>query len=96
MNGAAEEISPGIVVLSGSRRSTGHTAASPGLRRTRAPIASSIRSVWSRLAWGSTATVGPSCAYSPARRTHDFTWALATGSAQRTARKSPPSTTTGA
>ena len=47
---------------------------------TRAPIAASMRSVWSRVTAGSTTVVGPSSAKSPARRIADFTWALATGS----------------
>jgi hypothetical protein len=34
--------------------------------------------VWSRLGCGSTTRVGPPSARSPARRTADFTWALAT------------------
>jgi signal transduction histidine kinase len=51
-------MSPGTANRSGARRSAGHTAASPGDRRTRAPAAASIRSVWSRLGCGSTAAVG--------------------------------------
>ena len=51
----------------------------PGWRGTRAPAARSIRSVWSRVASGSTTVVSPS-ASSPASSTHDFTCAEATGS----------------
>jgi hypothetical protein len=83
-------MSPGIVVRSGASPSTGHTEASRGPRRARAPIASSIRSVWSRLGCGSTAVVGPSCAKRPAKSTHDFTWALATGSSHRTGSSPSP------
>ena len=48
-------------------------------RRTSAPNAPSMRSVWSRVGTGSTTVVSPS-AKSPAISTADFTCALATGS----------------
>jgi hypothetical protein len=43
----------------GFSASAGQTAGSPAFRRTRTPAASSMRSVWSRLGFGSTTTVRP-------------------------------------
>ena len=61
-NGAAELGSAGTVTRSSASRSTGHTEISPRLRSTRTPACRSSRSVWSRVAIGSTTTVGPSLA----------------------------------
>ena len=62
---------------------------------TSAPIAESMRSVWSRDAAGWWSTVRPS-ARSPARSRADFTWALATGSAYSMPWRVPPEKTSGA
>ena len=79
-NGAAELGSDGTVICSSFSRSAGQTEISLLRREIRTPAWRSMRSVWSRVATGSTTTVGPSLAYSPASRMHDFTWAEATGS----------------
>ena len=60
MNGAAEEKSPGTSTVPSSSRSTGQTDALFCRRRIRAPAASSIGSVWSRVGSGSTTVVSPS------------------------------------
>ena len=79
-NGAADEKSPGTRTSSRCSVATGETATRPGRRSTGAPASRSIRSVWSRVGTGSSTTVTPRAAKRPARRTHDFTWAEATGS----------------
>ena len=79
-NGAADEKSPGTTTSSRCRLATGDTATRPGRRSTGAPAWRSIRSVWSRVATGSSTTVTPRSAKRPASSTHDFTWAEATGS----------------
>ena len=88
---AADEKSPGTEIRSGASRSAGRTAirrtgplctaatARSSVTSTSAPAAASMRSVWSRVAAGSTTWVSPS-ASRPAISTHDLTWALATGS----------------
>ena len=70
----------GDLDLAERERSAGDTVTLVARTTTCAPAAASIRSVWSRVGAGSTTVVSPS-AKSPARRMHDFTWALATGSA---------------
>jgi hypothetical protein len=75
---AAELMSAGTRIASRLNASTGSTDTARPSRRTVAPAAASIRSVWSRLRCGSTTVVVPS-ASSPASSTHDFTWALAIG-----------------
>ena len=79
-NGAAEEKSPGTSTSPSERLVAGLIVTLVARTATCAPAAASIRSVWSRVGAGSTTVVSPS-ASRPARRTHDFTWALATGSA---------------
>ena len=79
MNGAAAEKSPGTTTSSSRRLDAGSTETEDGRRRTRAPAAASISSVWSRVGAGSTTVVCPS-ALMPASRIADFTWADATGS----------------
>ena len=78
MKNAAEEKSPGTGTSPASSRSAGETISHSSSRRIEAPIAASIRSVWSRVQIGSWMEVSPS-ASSPASSRQDFTWALATG-----------------
>ena len=78
MKKAAEEKSPGTGTSPASRRSDGEMVRTSSSRRSEAPMAASIRSVWSRVAIGSRMAVSPS-ASSPASNRQDFTWALATG-----------------
>ena len=78
-NGAADEMSPGISTSSSRSVSARSTETLVGRRVTRAPARSRRRSVWSRVAIGSTTVVRPSD-WTPARSTADFTWAEATGS----------------
>ena len=78
-SGAADEKSPGTSTSPRRRLAPGSTVTEPGRRRTLAPAASSMSSVWSRVGTGSTTVVAP-CAVRPARSTADFTCALATGS----------------
>src|SRR5205823_4541007 len=77
-DGAAAETSPGTRISSKRSRPAGSTVTDAGLRRTRAPAASSISSVWSRVGAGSITVVAPS-ALRPASRIADFTCADATG-----------------
>ena len=79
-NGAADEKSPGTSIEKGLSDWAGQTLISLPTFVTRTPAARSIRSVWSRVASGSTTIVGPSSAKRPASRIADLTWALATGS----------------
>ncbi len=76
---AAELGSPGTRTRSSTSSSVLVTVTERPLRWTLAPALSSIRSVWSRLRSGSVTVLAPSAA-SAASSTHDFTWALATGS----------------
>jgi hypothetical protein len=78
MKKAAEEKSPGTGTSPASRRSAGETISASPSRRIEAPIAASIRSVWSRVQSGSWIVVSPS-ASNPASSRQDLTWALATG-----------------
>src|SRR5205807_4971413 len=55
----------------------GRTTTPSAVALTSVPIARSSRSVWSRVATGSTTVVGP-LAESPASRSALFTWALGT------------------
>ena len=84
MRKAALEMSPASSVSSGARgvRCGKATApwAPPPRGLTCAPMAASIRSVWSREGPGSVKAHGPS-AESAARMRQLFTWAEATGSA---------------
>ena len=80
MRNAAELGSPGTTISSGGVSSSQLTTVTwRPLRFTVTPNAVSMRSVWSRLSDGSPIVVAPSAA-SAASITHDFTWALATGS----------------
>ncbi len=75
---AADEKSPGTVKSSGCSSLPGcRTMVSPCVTRS-APIAASIRSVWSRAGPGWTTAVAP-LACNPANKIALFTWALATG-----------------
>ena len=76
---AADEGSPGTTIRSSSISSTGDTRTTRPSRVTGTRARRSMRSVWSRLGIGSVTDVSPS-AKSAATRTHDLTWALATGS----------------
>ena len=76
---AAEDRSPGTVTWSSSSSSTFVTATRGPRRSIPTPARASRRSVWSRLGVGSVTATSP-WASSPAIRTHDLTWALATGS----------------
>ena len=87
--------SPGTSRSSGARRSARPTADRPREVFTSAPIARSIRSVWSRVGMVSTTSVNPS-AYRPASKMADLTWALATGvSYSMPCRPGPPPTRSG-
>lgn len=72
----------------GSGSTTAPDVTRPSPRSMRAPAASSMTSVWSRVGSGSITVVGPS-ARSPASSRQDFTWALATGSSYSTSRFRP-------
>ena len=95
MNGAADEKSPGTRTASSDSRSARSTETDAGVRRTRAPAAASISSVWSREGACSMTVVRPA-APRPASSTADFTWALATGSSYSIPCSCAPRTTKGA
>ena len=76
---AAEEMSAGTSTSSSFRFGLGQIVTAPSPRSIFAPAASSMTSVWSRVASGSITVVGPS-ARRPAISRQDLTWALATGS----------------
>ena len=80
---AAVDGSPGTVKSKGERGEVilETVAASPSVERF-APSPDNIFSVWSRDKIGSVTDVSP-LAPSPAKRTADFTWALATGDLYR-------------
>ena len=78
---AAWEGSPGTEKAPGDEVTPVQTDHPPAADRSMvisAPMASSISSVWGRVATGSWTTVSPWAA-KPARRTADLTWALAIG-----------------
>ncbi len=75
---AAEEISPGTVICLAFNSEIPSIKTVLPLTSTGAPRYFNIRSVWSLDGESSVRLVLPA-AYSPARRTQDFTWALATG-----------------
>ena len=77
---AADEGSPGTTISSSSSSSTCDTVIRWPSRSNGTRARRSMRSVWSRLGAGSATVVDPSASI-PAIRTHDLTWALATGSA---------------
>ena len=81
---AAAEKSPGTriligVTVAGPRTDARLPPPASGSTSTGTPAASSRRSVWSRAAPGTATDVVPR-AWSPASRTAEATWALATGS----------------
>jgi hypothetical protein len=94
---AACDGSPGTSTSSGrsteGRRRTTRPAPSR-VTLTSAPASASSSSVWARVATGSRTTVSPAAA-SPASRTADFTWALATGGCHSIPRRPPPATASG-
>ena len=90
MKKAAEEKSAGTTIRPGSRRSAGVTTTASPSRRSEAPAALSMRSVWSRLGRGSITRVSPS-ARRPANSRQDLTWALATGSSYSMPLRGAPS-----
>ncbi len=75
---AAAEMSFGTRIESGASGTSGLSRTAGPSRPMRAPIAASMRSVWSRVGSGSSTIVSPS-AKSPASRMLDFTCADATG-----------------
>ncbi len=91
---AALERSPGTAIDSSPSSSTRRTVTRPPSRSIGAPAAASIRSVWSRLGFGSTTVVG-SAVLMPAISTHDLTCAVATGSTYSIPRSSAPWTVNG-
>ena len=77
---AAEEMSPGTAMSSGVRGRLGRSlVVTRPSTRIGAPMAASMRSVWSRAGPGWRTMARPSL-YSPASSRADLTWALATGS----------------
>ena len=95
-SGAADEKSPGTSTSSSRSAPAGPTVTDAGVRRTRTPAASSMRSVWSRVGIRSMTVVGPS-ALRPASRIADFTCALATSGSISIPRSAPePRTRSGA
>ena len=91
---AALETSPGTSRETGRRVAPPWTETAAPFTSTATPNAGSRRSVWSRVAAGSTTVVRPS-AWSPASRTADFTCALGVVMAQCIALSGPPSITRG-
>jgi len=86
---AADEKSPGTSISSGSSRSHGATVTAGPETSIRAPIARSIRSVWSRVSVFSITVTGP-LARSPASNRADFTCADGIGDSYRNPRRHPP------
>ena len=78
-NGAADEMSPGIVELGQASVDARSTVTLVGRRVTRAPARSSSRSVWSRVGHRLDDRRAPLRLH-PASRIADFTCAEATGS----------------
>ena len=76
---AADDKSAGTVTSTGDSAAAGSIVTWLFPRRTLAPIAASMRSVWSRLGPGSITVTGLA-AYSPAISSALFNCALATGS----------------
>ena len=95
IQGAAAEMSPGMVTSSASRSpSEGVSVTAAPSCATFAPMAESMRSLWSRVCAGSTTVVGPS-APRAASSNADFTCAEATGVSTRAPCRRRPHTTSG-
>jgi hypothetical protein len=92
---AAEDGSPGTTTSSSSSSSIAWTLTRVPARSNGTRARRRIRSVWSRLRYGSLTDVSPS-AVSPAISRHDLTWALAIRSSWATPVSCDPCTVIGA